>query len=148
MFVVPDTLATPQDLTVWTGQPAPGNAVQLLRSASSLVLEATSADYYDVDPATGLATDPSIGNTLRDATCVQAAYWAALSIDPVAGGEVFTAPTRAKKIGTASIDYDTTVVSSVAGMQARRDAASTLCSEALRKLELNNLLNHHVWTYG
>ena len=143
-FVVPDMLATPADLSAWTGQPVPANATPLLRSASSLVLGASSASYYAVDPVTGLATDPVVAKVLNDATCIQAAAWAALGIDPLLGGVVVASVASSKSIGSASLSY------SDAGQaaDAKAKALTTLVPEAARKLRENNLMGSNVWMYG
>jgi hypothetical protein len=143
-FVVPETLAAPEDLTAWTGTDAPSNATVLLRSATSLVLEATRQAYYDVDPLTGLATDTQIGGALQNATVIQAAAWAALDYDPLTGGVV-----------TAGVESSTKMLSSTIVLadaskaaQSRADAVTGLVPEALRVLELNNLLIPNPWAFG
>lgn len=147
-FGVPSMLAQPADLAAWTDQPVPANVTPLLRSASSLVLAASSSSYYAVDTATGLATDPVIAQALNDATCIQAAMWTAAGIDPLAGGVGIVAPVRSKKIGSASLDYDTSASASVTAYNARMHAANNLCPEAMRKLRDNNLMDSNVWMYG
>jgi hypothetical protein len=143
-FVIPATLATPTDLATWTGAAAPANAVPLLRSASSMVLEATSTAYYSADDLTGLATETQVLNAMRDATCIQAAAWAALGIDPLTGG-VLTSQVKSKKsIGSAHVEYADSAIAA----QARADAIAGLVPDALRLLEQNNLITPRVWVYG
>jgi hypothetical protein len=143
-FVVPDMLAQPADLAGWTGTAAPANATQLLRAATSLVLEATESAYYDADPTTGLATDTATYNALRDATCIQAAAWAAMGIDPNLGGVQAAGVVAQKRIGSASIVY----ANPADAEQARSESLRNLVPEAARKLQLNNLLGSNVWVYG
>lgn len=143
-FVVPPALATPDDLAAWTTTDAPANAVVLLRSATLLVQEATAQAYYDVDPLTGLATDRQTGQALNDATCIQAAAWAALGINPLLGGVADVGVESATKIGTASITYaDAALVA-----QAQFDAVTGLVPEAMRKLQANNLIVPQAWAFG
>jgi hypothetical protein len=143
-FVVPDMLAQPTDLANWTQQPVPANAVALLRSATSLVLEATGSAYYAVDPNTGLATDTATYNALRDATCIQAAAWAAMGIDPTLGGVADAKVVQEKSIGSARLVY----ANAADAEQAKAASLRNLVPEAARKLQLNNLLSSNVWMYG
>jgi hypothetical protein len=143
-FVVPDLLAQPTDLAAWTGVAAPANAMPLLRSASSLVLEASGSSYYAVDVATGLATDPVVAKALNDATCIQAAAWAALGIDPLLGGVVVASVASSKSIGTAHLAY----ADAGKAADAKANALTTLVPEAMRKLRDNNLMDSNVWMYG
>ena len=143
-FVVPSMLAQPTDLANWTGTTAPTNAAQLLRAATSLVLEATGSAYYDADPTTGLATDTTTYNALRDATCIQAAAWNAMGIDPNLGGVPAAGVVAQKRIGSASIVY----AKAEDAEQARSESLRNLVPEAARKLQLNNLLGANAWVYG
>lgn len=136
-FVVPTTLASPADYTAWTGdQTAPPKITQTLRSCSTLVLQASLGALYDVDPATGLATDPAVKDALRDATCIQAAAWVALGIDPATGGVLTTSTKRRKKLGTAEIEYADTAQAAAARAAAYRE----LVPEAAAFLAQRNLL--------
>lgn len=143
-FVIPEFLAQPTDLATWTGTTAPANATPLLRSATSLVLSASGSSYYSVDAVTGLATDPVVAKVLKDATCIQAAAWAAMGVDPLLGGVTVAKVASQKSIGTAHLTY------ADAGMAAQARAASltSLVPEAARKLQENNLLDSNVWMYG
>lgn len=145
-FVVPDMLANPGDLAQWTGTAAPANATQILRSCTSLVLEATEGAYYDVDPATGLATDAQILKAMQDATCIQAAAWIALKIDPSTGGVLAGSVAGSKKIGTAQIVYDSTATASANA--ARAAAYSGIVPDARRKLQQNNLIGTGAYDLG
>lgn len=146
-FVVPSALANPADLAAWTGTAAPANATAILRSCTTLVLKASGGSIYDVDPATGLATDPVVKNALRDATCIQAAAWVALNIDPATGGVAQTSKTaRSKKIGSASIDYSEAEVKAVTA--ARAAAYRSLVPEAESFLQQRNLLGTEPWARG
>lgn len=121
--------ATSAQLDEWLDGPLPANATTLLRSASLLVRGATVASVYDVDPA-GLPTDPAVLAAFRDATCAQAAMWVAAGIDPVGGGVASSAPVRSKKLGSGSVDYDTSVNASVTAFTAKQAASRELCAEA------------------
>jgi hypothetical protein len=143
-FVVPDFLAQPADLAAWTGTAAPGNATALLREATSMVLSATLGGYYAADPVTGLATDPVVAKVLSDATCIQAAAWAALGYDPNLGGILTAGVESQTKIGSASIVF----ADAAAAAAAKQAAIEGLVPAAVRKLAQNNLLSSNVWIYG
>ena len=143
-FVVPDALAAPTDLAAWTGTTAPANAVPLLRSATTLVLAATKGAYYAVDPLTGLATDPVVAKVLNDATCIQAAAWAALGVNPLTGGVAVSTVVSQKAIGSARLTY----ADAAAAAAAKTAAVTELVPEAVAKLSQNNLLPTNVWMYG
>jgi|GEM_PF-5468554 len=143
-IVVPDMLAQPADLAAWTGTDAPANANALLRSATSLVLSASGASYYATDQTTGLATDPAVAKVLADATCIQAAAWDAMGINPLLGGVQTAAVASQKSIGSAHLTY----ADAGQAAQARADALTTLVPEAARKLQQNNLMDSNVWMYG
>lgn len=118
----------------------------LLRAASRLVDGALLTAVYATDD--GRATDPRVLGALADATCAQAAAWAALGIDPVTGlpAEVKRGPVKAKALGTASFDYDTTEATLAA--QARTRAATSLAPEAWQILADAGLLTGRVWVSG
>jgi hypothetical protein len=137
-------LAQPSDLAAWTQQAVPANATPLLRSASSLVLDASSSSYYAADPVTGLATDPVVAKALNDVTCIQAAAWAALGIDPLLGGVVVASVASEKSIGSAHLK----MADAAQAADAKAKALTTLVPAALRKLHDNNLLDSNVWMYG
>lgn len=143
-FVVPTMLAQPSDLAAWTQTIPPDNATILLRSATSLVMDATVQAYYAVDPLTGLATDAQIKTAMQNATCIQAAAWAAIGYDPLTGGVITPSVASSKKIGTASIVY----ADGQAAADARTDALTGLVPEAERILRINNLLIPSPWTFG
>lgn len=121
--------ATSEDLTAWSSSPAPANAAGLLRSASLLVEDATITGIYATDTA-GLPTDPAVAEAFRDATTAQAAMWSAAGIDPAGGGVASSAPVRSKKLGSGSVEYDTSVNSSVTAYAMKQAAATSLCAEA------------------
>ena len=88
--------ATPEQLTAWTGQPAPPDAERLLARASEDVDDALISAVYATDAA-GMPTDPAIVQALADAVCAQVEYqqatgddgtgaagrWDSVSIGPV-----------------------------------------------------------------
>lgn len=117
--------ATEADLLTWTGQVPPANAVSLLRAASSLVEDAAMLAHY----RTNADGTPSYGPTataFREATCEQAAYWAANGLDPAAGGlaEQGKKIASSKSIKGASVSYDS--ADAAASKQARVQALTTL----------------------
>ena len=145
---MPAVYATEQQLAEWSGQAAPDNATVLLRAASRLVDSALLTAVYATDDD-GAPTDTKVAAALRDATCAQAATWAALGIDPTAGPAGQSAPlVRSKKIGSASVDYDTSAAASVTVQQSRADAVTQLTGEAVQYLAAAGLLNNRVWVYG
>ena len=143
-FVVPDFLAQPADLASWMGVTAPANATALLRAATSLVLAASGASYYEVDATTGLATDATVAGVLRDATCIQAAAWSKLGVDPDLGGVVVASVASQKSIGTARLMY----ADAQAAADAKTQSLTNLVPAAVRKLQENNLMDSNVWLYG
>jgi hypothetical protein len=138
--------ATTADLATWTQQAAPANAVQLLRSASLLVREATASAYYQVD-ANKLPTDTDILEAFKDATCAQAAFWAANGIDPNAP-LAQQGVLNQKAIGSARLGYDTAGAGSLAAWQAKVEAARELCDEARRCLQIQKLQVTGPWIVG
>ncbi|UFS59476.1 hypothetical protein [Subtercola endophyticus] len=145
-FVVPSTLATSAQFQTFLGESAtlPTNADVLLREATRLVLEASEGAYYDVDTATGLATDTQAAKALADATCAQAAAWNIIGYDPLSGGVVTAKEVESKGIATARITYVGTA--DVAASKAA--AANELVPSAIRILQANNLLGTSVWMFG
>lgn len=137
--------ATTDDLATWTGSDAPENALSLLRSASLLVTQATVAAYYKVDATTGLPTEPTLLQAFNDATCAQVTTWIATGVDPNAAGLLSTAIVRARGIGTARLDYDTSLSASVTAFQARQKIASQLCAESARILQAVALIITAPW---
>lgn len=128
-YVVPRTLASSSDYAEWTQATAPANIAAILRGCTTLVLKATRLACYATDEATGLATDVTVREALRDATCIQASAWVALGIDPSAGGTVTSSKSvKRKKIGSAEIEYTDSETRSVAA--ARATAAAALVPEA------------------
>ena len=127
---MPLVYATSGDLTTWTGTTAPANADRLLRAASILVRNATRAALYDVDQA-GKPSDADVLTAFRDATCAQAAMWAAADIDPSEGGVGVAEPAVvSKSMGGRSIQY-ADLSGSVTVQQDRAKAARELCAEAV-----------------
>lgn len=139
--------ATAADLATWTGATAPTNATQLLRRASALVRKATAVAFYATD-TTGLPTDADTLQAFNDATCAQAAMWAAAGIDPTAGGVALVTPTRRKSIGSASLEYDTSANASVTAYNARGAAALNLCEEAFDILSAAGINLINPWIAG
>ena len=139
--------AVPDDLAAWTGSAAPANATPLLRSASLLVRDATASAFYAAD-TTGLPTDPTTLQAFKDATCAQAAFWAANGIDPAAGALPTAGVLRGKKLGSASLDYDTAAAASQAVLQARMDSVEALVPEAVRILRGAGVNTYGPWIVG
>lgn len=139
--------ATVDDYATWTDGTVPDNAASLLRSASLLVFEQTQAAFYDTD-TTGAPTSAPIIAAFRDATCAQSAVWAGLNVDPNLSGLDVAPPKRSKGIGTARIDYDTSVQASVTAFTARQKVIASLCPQAQQILRQAGVLSTRVWTYG
>lgn len=123
---MPRVYATPEQLTAWTGQPAPPDADRLLARASEDVDDALLSAVYVTD-ALGMPTDPKIVAALADATCAQVEYqqatgddgtgaagrWDAVSIGPVslsgrqsgpqAAGDVDLAPRAHRALKRAGL---------------------------------------------
>ncbi|MDQ0949330.1 hypothetical protein QFZ24_003253 [Streptomyces phaeochromogenes] len=92
--------ATPEQLTAWTGQPAPANAERLLLRASEDIDDALRTAVYVTD-ALGMPTEPAAVTALADAVCAQVEYqvatgddgtgaagkWGSVSIGPVSLGD-------------------------------------------------------------
>jgi len=135
---IPTAYATRDDLATWMGATAPVNADVLLRSATTLVYDATEEAYYTVDPTTGLPTDTQLLGALRDATCAQAAAWDAIKYNPLTGGVVTALVKKSKKIGSASFD----VAGADVAAASQAAAAGELVPEALRILRRNNLVGN------
>lgn len=88
--------ATPEQLSAWTGQPAPAGADRMLARASEDVDDALLTAVYVTDAA-GMPTDPAVREALAEATCAQVEYqlatgddgtgaagrWDSVSIGPV-----------------------------------------------------------------
>jgi hypothetical protein len=140
-YIVPDTLASPEDYSKLPGAPtATADLAFTLEACSDIVLRATITAVYDTDPATGLATDPETRQALTDATCIQAAAWIALGIKPYAGGVTQGGIATSKKIGSATVEY----AGATAAAAARAGAAATLVPAALRRLQNRGLVGQHV----
>jgi hypothetical protein len=124
--------ATPGDMATWTGQPAPDNAVQLLRSASVMVRGATRTALYAVQPS-GLPADDEKRDALRDATCAQAAAWSAAGIDPTAPVAQRGRVATSKSLGSGAVTY-ADAASVVAAQDALRerltDEAAAILADA------------------
>ncbi|MBC9714074.1 hypothetical protein H9Y04_16035 [Streptomyces sp. TRM66268-LWL] len=106
--------ATPEQLTAWTGQPAPTDAERLLARASEDVDTALLTACYPTDAA-GMPTDPADIDALADATCAQVEYqlatgddgtgaagrWDSVSIGPVSLSGRRQAPAAAGDVDLA-----------------------------------------------
>ncbi|MGI5350213.1 hypothetical protein ACQEU8_36580 [Streptomyces sp. CA-250714] len=106
--------ATPEQLSAWTGQPAPPGAERLLARASEDVDDALLAALYATDAA-GMPTHPDTVQALADATCAQVEYqlatgddgtgaagrWDSVSIGPVSLSGRKDGPTAAGDVGLA-----------------------------------------------
>lgn len=140
--------ATAEDVTAWDGTLAlPPNVDALLRSASLLVRGATKTARYDTTSG-GLPSDPDTVAVFRDATAAQVASWVTLGLNPAGGGIDARPPVQSKKIATGAISYDTSGAASVTAQQARADATSTLCTDALAVLADAGLLSDQPTIYG
>lgn len=131
--------ASSEDYTALFGTPAPPKIDALLRSASILVRRDTMTATYATD-TNGKPTEPRLVDAFKEATCSQAQFWSVNEIDPSGGGLPQTSAIQSKKIGTASLVYDTTAQGNPTVVAARIDAASTLCPEAWLVLQQAGLV--------
>lgn len=115
----------------------PDNADTLLRFASVLVQRAARFDVYDTTPA-GAPDDPWVIEAFRDATCVQAAMWAANGIDPSKGSAGVDGGVESSSIAGGTVKYDTSHV------DAARASVDSLCPMAVAVLRAEGLASHGV----
>lgn len=111
---MPRVYATPEQLSAWTGEPAPPDAERLLARASEDVDDALLCAVYATNDA-GMPTDPAVVQALADATCAQVEYqlatgddgtgaagrWGSVSIGPVSLGDRRDSPTAAGDVDLA-----------------------------------------------
>lgn len=137
--------ATGADLATYTGDEAPDNAAQLLRSCSRLVRRATAGAFYTADSG-GLPTDAAVVKAFKDATCAQASAWIALGIDPLAGGVATVGGQTAvsKTLDGAAVTY----AGAQTAAQARACAIRELVPDASDILGALGLLQTRIRTYG
>lgn len=122
--------ATSEELSAWTGQPAPPDVERLLARASEDVDDVLLAAVYATDAA-GMPTDPADRQALADATCAQVEYQLAADDD-----------------GTGATGrYDTVRIGSVelSGRLDTAPAAGTLGPRAYRALRRAGLLPGVIW---
>lgn len=115
----------------------PDDAEMLIRYASALVRQATRFDVYDVTPA-GMPDDPWVIEAFRDATCVQAAMWAANGINPAAGSAGVEGGVDSSTIAGATVKYNTSHVDHA------RASVDSLCPAALAALRDQGLAGYGV----
>lgn len=164
----PEFLAQPTDLASYMGyfQPdgttpdttrLPANATLILRRTTKQVQTVTQGAFYDVDPATGLPLpvyddktetySTAIGDAMTEATCIQAAAWITLGIDPLLGGTYLGGSVKAStKIGTASTQR--AQADQEQAVAARLAALNGLVPAALEVLQHQNLVGNGPWTFG
>lgn len=102
-YATPDELASHIDPDA-DDPTVPPKARKLIRRASALVSEAISGAVYSTNPQ-GLPTAPDVLEAVRDATCEQAAAWAAANIDPTAGAAALKPIPTTKALVGASVSY-------------------------------------------
>ena len=126
--------ATVLDLQGWapSSLALPDDATQLLRSAGIVVARAVNEDPY----AEGTATNPA----KRDATCAQVVAWLTAGIRPGTGGLQSTPVVKAKGVGTARKEFDTSLDASVTAFEKRERVAEELAPEAEAILQAAGLL--------
>lgn len=145
-YVVPTSLATAAEYADWTQTTPPPTIELTLRACTTLVLGATRSAVYTTDTA-GKPTDTGVRDALRDAVCIQAAAWVKLGIDPTSGGVAGSSRSaRSKKLGSASIDYDTADAATTA--TARAKAYTSLVPEAVTYLQQRGLISTAPWVIG
>lgn len=128
------------ELTEWIGSPAPSNARALLRAASLLVRDATSAALYEVDTA-GLPSDADTLAAFRDAACAHAEALDSAGVDPAAAGT--ETGITSTSIGSASVSY----AGANEAAAARQRLARELCPMSLRILRDAGLLANPPMTF-
>lgn len=136
--------ADPAAWLAWSGQAdAPADFVQLLRTASRKVRNATALWRYQADPVTWLPTDTSLLQAMSDATCAQISAMIALEVDPDAGSTLDGAVEASVGLGSARITYQ----GSEAVAEARRATIEGLCPDSLQILRDASQLSA-VWMFG
>lgn len=135
---------TPADLGAWMGlAEPPALADVLLRTATQLVLDATSGAVYATDPA-GLATDTGTASALLEATLTQAEAWSLAGIDPRQGRAQRGRVVASKSLGAKSVTYQ----ADAAADAEASDLASgqVLVAAAVTILRNAGLITAHVGT--
>lgn len=155
-FTIPASFVTPADVADWMGmldadgQPStaqlPATILPIIRSCTRMVCKATMGSFYDADPDTGLPTDAQALQAMQDATCIQAAAWVALDINPFLAGMAENVVETSTKLASAAVSYS--VQGAAAAAADRAWAAKHLVPEATSVLVQNDLLGTQVWTYG
>lgn len=135
--------ASSTDLAAWTGTAAPANAAGLLRSASLAVREGTELCFYATD-TTGMPTDATVLQAFNDATCAQAAWLAAVDVDPNRGGVLEEGVESSAGIASARITY----ADAPAAAEAKQRALTGLCPDAQRILRNAGLYATAPWIVG
>ena len=130
--------ATPAELATWMGRDAPDNATTLLREASALVADACLADIYDTD-LDGYPTNSTYRDAMRDATCIQAEFWAAHGIDPAKGRAGMAEVVTSSSIDGASVSTNAGELES-----AKAWSLDSLVSSSLRLLRFAGLASNAV----
>lgn len=115
----------------------PDDAEALIRFASVLVRRATRFDVYEVTPA-GLPDDPWVIDAFRDATCVQAAMWAANGVNPAAGSAGVEGGVDSSTIAGGTVKFNTSHVDHA------RASVDTLCPAAVAVLRAEGLAGYGV----
>ncbi|WP_122262220.1 hypothetical protein [Ornithinimicrobium cerasi] len=143
---MPLTYATEADVEAQTptDEDVPANVARRLVVASRWVRHATRTAVYDTDP-TGLPTDETLLEALRDATVEQVLCWHRTGIDPDEGSTgAASGVVASKSLRSATIQY--AVYAESAKDRAR--VATTLCAEARLVLADAGLLGGPVTVYG
>ena len=130
--------ADSDDLTDWTKAPAPANADTLLREASILVADACLADVYTTSNDQ-MPTDPALRDAMRDAACVEAAFWAVHGIDPAKGRAGMAEVVTASSIDGASVSTNAGELEA-----AKAWSLDSLVPSALRLLRFAGLASNAV----
>lgn len=140
--------ATVDDLAAWaagsTIDPACGDSVGALRSASIDVADAIAGDYYATDTG-GLPTDTVALQAVKDATCAQALARLSLKISSDVGGVVTTGTLTGVGIGTARKQFADATAAAAARSAV---AGGQLVPDALRILRRAGLASTVVWSLG
>lgn len=125
--------ATPEQLAMWMGRPAPDDdAARLLARASEDVDDALLTAVYDVD-ADGDPTDPQVAAALAAAACAQAEFWLASGDDGTGAGSQWDSVS----IGPVSLSGRRPGPSPASGLE--------LAPRAYRALRAAGLLSGVIW---
>ncbi|MGW7416130.1 hypothetical protein [Streptomyces sp. NPDC054863] len=104
--------ATPEQLSMWLGTPAPSGAERLLARAGEDIDSALLTAIYRVDED-GDPIEPRVVAALADATCAQVEHWLATGDDGTGAGGVWDSVS----IGPVSLSGRSRTPSAASGVE-------------------------------